>query len=189
MYVRGKLCWIYPLKGRLLVRYKRKGRPIHFRRGRPLIWFRNKWKGFRRRKAYVKMRLRYRGMWRPVKKWRGRWTIKYQGRKRRITLRGRRFGIRIGGRWKYVPSRGGALQVRYGRIWRRVRNCCNKLRAVLRGRLRRIRLRYGKARMRGRKGWSKLLRKDVRRFSLRKFRGMWRHFGFIYQLIQISRLT
>ena len=173
MYVRGKLRWIYPRKGRLMVHYKRKGRPIRFRRGRPRIWNGKKWKSFRQRKTYVKMRLRYGGRWRLVKKWRGRWTMKYRGKRRRVTLRGRRFGIRIGGRWRYIPSRGGALQLRYGRMWRRVRNCCNKLRAVLRGRLRRIRLRYGKARMRGRKGWTKLLRKAVSRFSLRKFRGMW----------------
>lgn len=153
-----------------MVYYKRKGRPIRFRRGRPLLWYSKKWKGFRRRKTYVKMRLRYGGKWRLVKKWRGAWTIKYRGKRRRVTLRGRRFGIRIGRRWRYVPSRAGALQLRYGRIWRRVKNCCNKLRAVLRGRLRRIRLRYGKARMRGRKGWTKLLRKVVRTFSLRKLR-------------------
>ena len=156
-----------------MVHYGRKGRPIRFRRGRPLVWYRKKWRGFRRRKTYVKMRLRYGGKWRLVKKRRRRWTIRYRGKIRRVTLRGRRFGIRIGGRWKYLPSRGGALQIRYGRMWRRVRNCCNKLRAVLRGRLRRIRLRYGKATMRGKKGWTKLLRKAVRRFNFRKVRGMW----------------
>lgn len=171
MFIRGKLRWIYPRKGRLMVRYKRRGRPIRFRGGRPRIWLKKTWKGFRRRKTYAKMRLKYGGRWRYVKRWRGRWTIMYRKRRRRVTLRGRRFGIRIGRRWRYVPSRGGTLQIRYGRMWRRVRNCCNKLRAVLRGRLRRIRLRYGKAKVRGRKGWRKIRRKGRGKFRLRKFRG------------------
>ena len=173
MFVRGKLRWIYPRKGRLMVHYKRRGRLIRFRRGRPKVWLNKKWKGFRRRKNYVKMRLRYAGKWRYVKRWRGRWTIKYRNRRVRVTLRGRRFGIRIGRRWRYLPARGGTLQIRYGRMWRRVRNCCNKLRAVLRGRLRRIRLRYGKAKVRGRKGWRAIRRKGRRRFRFRRLRGKW----------------
>ena len=173
LIIRGKPRWIYPSHGRLMVHYKRKGRRIHIRRGRARVWYRRKWTGLRRsRKTQVKMRLRYRGRWRYVKSWHGRWTIRYKGKRRRLTLRGRRFGIRIRGRLKYVPAGGGTLQIRYGKMWRRVRKCCNKLRAVLRGRLRRIRLRYGKAKMQGRKGWTQIRRKGSGPFGFR-IRGMW----------------
>ena len=173
LIIRGKSRWIYPRHGRLMVHYKRKGRRIHIRRGNARVWYRRKWTGLRRgRKTQVKMRLRYRGRWRYVKSWRGRWTIRYKGKRRRLTLRGRRFGIRIRGRLKYVPAGGGTLQIRYGKMWRRVRKCCNKLRAVLRGRLRRIRLRYGKAKMQGRKGWTQIRRKGSGPFGFR-IRGTW----------------
>lgn len=170
MYVRGKLRWIYPRKGRLMVYYKRRGRPIRFRNGRPFVWLHRRWKGLRVRSNYAKMRIRIGGVLRIIHRVKGQWTVHYQGKSRKIKLRGRRFGIRVGGKWKYIPARGGALQIRYGRMWRRVRNCCNKLKAVLRGRLRRIRLRYGKAKMRGKKGWSRLLRKGFGKFRLKRLR-------------------
>ena len=173
LIIRGIPKWIYPRHGRLMVYYKRKGRKLHIRRGQVRVWYQGKWTGFKRgRKTQVKMRLRYGGRWRYVKRRRGRWTISYRGKRRKLTLRGRGFAIRIKGRLKYVPARGGTLQIRYGKMWRRVRKCCNKLRAVLRGRLRRIRLRYGKASMRGRKGWKKIRRKGRCPFGFR-IRGMW----------------
>lgn len=171
MYIRGKLRWIYPRKGRLVVYYKRKGRPIAIQRGRLTFWWRRKWIGFGRRKTPVKLRLRFRGRWRYVVKRLRRWYIRYRRRYYRVTLRGRRFGIRIGGRWRYVPARRGTLQIRYRKLWRRVRNCCNKLRAVLFGRLRRIRLRKGKARVRGRNGWKFLRRGRFNKFRLGRIRG------------------
>ena len=172
MFIHGRTRWIYPRKGRLVVRYKRKERPIYFRRGRPRVLYRKKWRGFRQRKIPAKIRLRYGGKWRYVTRYRRSWTIKYLGRRRKITLRGSRFGIRIGRRWRYVPARGGTLQIRHGRKWRRVRNCCNKLRAVLRGRLRRVQFRYGKAKMRGRKGWTPIYRGKNRNFKFRRIRGI-----------------
>lgn len=181
IYIYGRGHWIYPRKGRLMVYYKGKGRPFHFRRGKAEILVRRKWTGFVRKKTPVKLRLWYGGAWRYVVKRRRGWHISYGGRLLRVTLRGRRFGIRIGGRWRYLPSRGGTLQVRYGGIWRRVRNCCNKLRAVLRGRLRRIRLRNGKAKMRTRaRAWMNVRRKVYHRFRLRRIKGMcWRVFARI----------
>lgn len=154
-----------------MVYYRRRGRLVRFRSGRPFVWFHRRWRGLRLRSNYAKMRLKIGGVSRIIHRTKGRWTVRYKGKLRRILLRGRRFGIFIGGKWKYVPARGGALQIRYGGMWRRVRNCCNKLKAVLRGRLRRIRLRYGKAKMRGKKGWSRLLRQGFRKFRLKRLKG------------------
>lgn len=168
MYFLGRWHWIYPRKGLLYVYYKKKGRPVRLRQGKPQIFIRKRWIEFGRRKVPVVMRLRFNG-WRPVVKLGGVWKIYYSGSYRRIKLRGNQFGILINGRWKYVSTRG-TLQIRRRKIWRWVRNCCNRLRAVLRGKLRRIRLRNGQALMRQGRIWKHVPAKYKGAFHLGKLR-------------------
>ena len=170
MLIHGKWHWIFPRKGLLYVFYNKKRRPIRLHRGKPQIFYERRWIGFDRRKVPVVMRLRYKGAWRRVVKRRGKWRIYYGTSYRRVKLRGHQFGILISGRWRYLPARG-TLQIRYRKMWRRVRNCCNRLRAVLRGKQRRIRLRNGKALVRKGLKWRKISKRYRSRFRLGQIQG------------------
>lgn len=145
MFFHGYWHWVYPRRGLLNVYFRRKRRPFRVNNnGKPQLFYKNRWFGFGRRKVPLIMRLRYRNSWRAVVKRKGRWCIRVGAGYRKLILRGHRFGVRINGRWQYLQARN-RLQIRFRNRWRWVRNCCNRLRAVLHGKLRRIRLRGGQA--------------------------------------------
>lgn len=173
MFFHGYWHWVYPRRGLLNVYFRRKRRPFRVNNnGKPQLFFKNRWFGFGRRKVPLIMRLRYRNSWRAVVKRKGRWCIRVGAGYRKLILRGHRFGVRVNGRWQYLQA-SNKLQIRFRNRWRWVRNCCNRLRAVLRGKLRRIRLRGGQAMYRTNNGKWRSIRSGS--FRLRRIRGRYWH--------------
>ena len=174
MFFHGYWHWVYPRRGLLNVYFRRKRRPFRVNNnGKPQLFYKNRWFGFGRRKVPLIMRLRYRNSWRAVVKRKGRWCIRVGAGYRKLILRGHRFGVRINGRWQYLQARN-RLQIRFRNRWRWVRNCCNRLRAVLHGKLRRIRLRGGQAMYKTNNGKWRSIRSGSFRsvsFRLRRIRG------------------